>query len=200
MMKKSLIIDFKLLNKLEISYTSFLFLYNLYRNETIFNIDISEQDIDNLEKKKYIKIISSNKAQLRNSAIELIELLLIEVENQVNKKKSIKKSDRLILKDIEDNLNEYRGKWKGLKPGSMGSLKACRDKLFRWLKENPEYTMKDVLRAADIYINSINNITYLQQADYFIFKQANNREESSRLSAFIDEGELIDDNWTNTLK
>ena len=57
-----------------------------------------------------------------------------------------------------------------------------------------------LLDSSDIYINSLNNYTYLQQADYFIYKKEG-LAEHSRLSAFIDEIDIaVDDDWTTSLK
>jgi len=50
-------------------------------------------------------------------------------------------------------------------------------------------------------LSLVNDYQYLQRADYFIFKREG-KEESSRLSAFIDEredNEIIDDEWTSNL-
>ena len=70
----------------------------------------------------------------------------------------------------------------------MGSPKACKQKLTRWLLENPDYSFDDVLEAADLYLKTEGlNTRFLQNAEYFIFKQNVNREESSRLSAYVDE-------------
>ena len=67
--------------------------------------------------------------------------------------------------------------------------------------ENPEYNFDEILKAAQLYIDTEGrNITYLQRADYFIYKQDVHKGEASRLSAFIDE--LEEDNtidWTSQL-
>lgn len=119
-----------------------------------------------------------------------------------NDKKVIKKSRRYINSEIETRIKEYRNLWKGLKAGSMGSAKSCKQKLTRWMQENPEYTFDDILNAAELYILSINDLRYLQNAEFFIFKQNPHREESSRLSAFIDEvndKETLTGDWTSSI-
>ena len=80
----------------------------------------------------------------------------------------------------------------------MGSEASCKMKMYRWMKENPSYTPEQILKAADIYIKSLNNYQYLQRADYFIYKK-DGKEESSGLAAYIDEIE-VDDDWTTNLK
>ena len=67
-------------------------------------------------------------------------------------------------------VKEYRNLWKGLKPGSMGHEQGVKDKLFRWMQSNTEYSKEDIIRAAKLYIKSLDNYTYLQQADYFVYK------------------------------
>jgi hypothetical protein len=73
--------------------------------------------------------------------------------------------------------------------------------MIRWIKNNPQYTFEDILKAADLYIESLDgNYKYLQRADYFIYKKEG-KEESSRLSAFIEEINIniVDSDWTSNL-
>ena len=152
-----------------------------------------------LQQKQFIKL-AEHEIIIREKGNLLIELLLIEKVNSVKSKKEIRKSERLVSNELNSFIEEFRDKWKGLKPGSMGSLSTCKEKMRRWMQENPTYSPQQILKAADIYINSLNSLTYLQQADYFIYKK-DGKEESSRLSAFIDEIDTkVNDNWTSTLK
>jgi len=196
-MRKSLILNFEILKDFDISVDEFLFLYYLSEGQVE---DVKEIDLEKLQKQKLIKIITNEeiKYTLREKSIELIEFLTIEIPDSLTpEKKVVKRSQRA----INGRIDTFRLKWKGLKPGSMGSQKSCGIKLTRWMKENPMYTFDEILEAADIYINSLNgDYRFLQRADYFIFKQENNREESSRLSAYIDEiGMTNDDEWTSKL-
>lgn len=200
-MNKSLIIDFKLLEELEIKVQHLLILYNTYIEQIIFDIVINDE-LEYLEKKRYIKIVDNN-IILRQSSIDLIELLTVDNNNSFSKgKKIVKKSSRVVNNEIDNRIAEYRNLWRGLKPGSMGSLQSCKDKMTRWMKCNPEYSFDDIINAAKLYLRTEGmNVRFLQRADYFIYKQENNREESSRLSAFIDEigdNDSIED-WTSTL-
>ena len=203
-MRKSLVLNFDILKNFNITVEEFLFLYNISQNKEISIINV---DINELQNKKLIKIIKNKDEKnyiLREKSQKLIEFLTVEIDNSLKKNKTIvKKSDRAINADIGERINDFRIKWKGLKPGfgSMGSLKACKLKLTRWMKENPDYSFDNILEAADIYISSLNgDYRFLQRADYFIFKQENNREESSRLSAYVDEiGVSNNDEWTSTL-
>lgn len=188
-MRESLILNFNLLKDLNISVEEFIFLINIYTKRINENIIVN---IEKLQEKKFIKIIKEEEKEiiiLREKSIELLEFLTTDIDISFSKKKKvIKKSKRLINKQIDDRINEYRHKWKGLKAGSMGTPKACKQKLTRWMKENPDYNFDDILQAADLYLSEFhNNTTFLQNAEYFIFKQNSNKEESSRLSAYIDE-------------
>jgi len=194
MIENSYILDFQVLKEQNISINEFLGLIQLYEK-----IEIESKLLDFLQQKQFIKI-TENEIIIREKGSLLIELLLIEKINSVKSKKEIRKSERLVNNELNSFIEEFRDKWKGLKPGSMGSLNTCKEKMKRWMKENPTYSPQQILNAADIYINSLNNNTYLQQADYFIYKK-DGKEESSRLSAFIDEPEIkVADNWTSTLK
>ena len=136
---------------------------------------------------------------LRQNGNLLLDLITIEKINAKSSKVIVKKSERIINNELDSFIDEFRNKWKGLKPGSMGSLSACRDKMSRWMKENTKYTPQQILKAVDIYLNSLDNYQYLQQADYFIYKK-DAHGESSRLSAFIDEVDnYVDNNWTSKL-
>ena len=66
------------------------------------------------------------------------------------------------------------------------------------MKNNPDYSKEDIIKAAKIYINSLDNYTFLQQADYFIYKK-DAYGESSRLSAFIDDISKPTDDWTSQI-
>ena len=135
-----------------------------------------------------------NEIILREKGKLFIELVSIDKSSS---RKIVKKSSN---EEIDLFISEYRLLWKGKKVGSMGSLSSCREKMTRWMKENPTYTKEEIIRAAKLYLSTLENLRYLQRADFFIFKQEENKEESSRLSAFIEE---IDDrpveDWTNML-
>jgi len=158
-------------------------------------------DLEKLENKLFIKKIE-NKIYLREKSIKLIEFLSIEIEMSFNtNKKEIKKSKRVISLEVEERIHEFRDKWRGLKAGSMGSEKSCKEKLNRWMKENPKYSFEDILKASDLYLATEGaNVKFLQRADYFIFKQDSYKNEMSRLSAFIDEINInhVQD-WTSNL-
>lgn len=161
-----------------------------YLNNTLFKKTITFL-IDN----KFITEISPFNFKIRGKGLEVLEIMTSDITPTIKKDK-IKKTERAILNEID--IDKYRSLWKGLKPGSMGSKQACKNKLIKWMKENPEYSFNDIINAAKTYINSVDNLRYLQNADYFIYKQDKSGINSSRLSSFIDE-EFLDDEWTTSL-
>lgn len=197
----ALILDFNVLEQNQLSLMEFMTLLKLNHNE--IDLDINDNVLNSLQNKQFIKIVKDNEENvtiIREKSKLLIDFLLIEGLNSNYKDKKVtKKSSRSISEGFEEFITEYRSLWKGLKVGSMGSHNSCSDKLSRWLKENPQYSKEDVLKAAKIYINSLDNYQYLQQADYFIYKK-DAHGESSRLSAFIDETEVNNNtDWTSRL-
>ncbi len=198
--KLALILDFKFLADSNISLTEFLTLLTIKYSDIEY--DIVDEVKNKLQNKNFIKIIQEDEEEIviiREKGSLLIDYLLIEGLNTENgNKKIIKKSEREINNGLDEFVKEYRNLWKGLKIGSMGSQQSCSDKLIRWFNENPTYTKEDVLNAAKMYIKSLDNYTYLQQADYFIYKK-DGKEESSRLSSFIDESPTSHTEWTSFL-
>lgn len=194
MKDKAYIIDFNLLAEQNLSIEEFLVLIHL--DDELYNN--SMRVLKPLEEKQFIKIINDEKIILREKGKLFIELISIEKLSSTKNNKQIVKSDRLINVELDSFINDFRNKFKGLKPGSMGSEASCKMKMYRWMKENPSYTPEQILKAADIYIKSLNNYQYLQRADYFIYKK-DGKDESSGLAAYIDEIE-VDDDWTTNLK
>lgn len=192
------ILDFNLLYEQNLSAEEFITLINL--NNGVEAIDISLAI--KLEEKQFIKInrLDDNKLEIREKGKLLIDFVSIEGVASITNKKTIKKSNRALTEGMIEFVKEYRALWKGLKPGSMGSENTCKDKLIKWMSLNPSYSKDDILKAAKIYLKSVDNYQYLQQADYFIFKK-DAHGESSRLSSFIDEIDikLVDENWTTKL-
>jgi len=196
MINNTFILDFSILAEQNLSIEEFITIIHL-KEGIVYNN--SPRHLKSLEEKQFIKIISDEKIILREKGKLFIELISIEKLSSVKDKKQIKKSDRLLENEVNTFIEEFRNKWKGLKPGSMGSEQACKDKLIRWMSNNPKYSKEQILTAVDTYLQSLNNYTYLQQADFFIYKKEG-RDEHSRLSAFIDEEIVSNDDWLTQLK
>lgn len=193
----SLLINFNILDQLGITIDEFLLLYKLH----IQNIVSDNTLLEDLQKKQLIKIGDDNTVVLREKAKELLELSQVDSDLKFDMTKQILiKSPRIINQIVEDRVHEYRDKW-AIKTGARGSLKSCKEKLKKWMKENPDYNFDQILEASDIYLKTEgSNLKYLQRADYFISKNVGG-VESSRLSAYIDEiDEYKEEGWSNTLK
>ena len=201
-MKEAFILDLNFLKEQNLSVIEFITLLQLNEIDTGLQLDLDI--LHNLQEKQFVKLIIDKfgtNTIIREKSKLLLDFLSIESSYSDYKEKKItKKSNRIINEGFDEFIEEYRNLWKGLKLGSMGSPMACKDKMLRWMGENPNYSKEDILKAAKIYINSLNNYQYLQAAHYFIYKK-DGKEESSRLSAFIDEIDTkVTDNWTSQLK
>lgn len=195
-MKEAFILDLNFLKEQNLSVIEFVVLLQLNGIET--NITFDDSVLNELQDKQFIKLIDKE-VIVREKSKLLLDFLSIESSHSNYKeKKIIKKSNRVINEGFDEFIEEYRKLWKGLKPGSMGSENACKEKMLRWMGENPNYSKEDILKAAKIYINSLNNYQYLQAAHYFIYKK-DGKEEDSRLSAFIEEKEVDNTDWTTKL-
>lgn len=199
-MKESFILDLNLLEEQNLSLLEFITLLKL--NDKSLNLALDAWVLNDLQRKKFVKLVTDNNKEiivLREKSKLLIDFLKIETKTSNYKEKHInKKSSRVINEGFNEFIEEYRILWKGLKAGSMGSPIACKDKMIRWMQENPNYSREDIIKSAKIYVSSLNNYQYLQAADYFIYKK-DGKEESSRLSAFIEEDEVDNSDWTTKL-
>ena len=196
-MKEAFILDLNFLKEQNLSVIEFITLLQLNEIDTGLQLDLDI--LHNLQEKQFVKLIIDKfgtNTIIREKSKLLLDFLSIESSHSNYKeKKIIKKSNRVINEGFDEFIEEYRNLWKGLKVGSMGRPMACKEKMLRWMGENPNYSKEDILKAAKIYINSLNNYQYLQAAHYFIYKK-DGKEEDSRLSAFVEEKEVDNTDWT----
>ena len=196
-MKEAFILDLNFLKEQNLSIIEFITLLQLNEIDTGLQLDLDI--LHNLQEKQFVKLIIDKfgtNTIIREKSKLLLDFLSIESSySDYKSKKVVKKSTRTISEGFDEFIEEYRNLWKGLKVGSMGSPMACKEKMLRWMGENPNYSKEDILKAAKIYINSLNNYQYLQAAHYFIYKK-DGKEEDSRLSAFIEEKEVDNTDWT----
>ena len=197
---RAFILDLNFLKEQNLSVIEFITLLQLNEIDTGLQLDLGV--LHDLQEKQFVKLIIDKFGTtqiLREKSKLLLDFLSIESNySNYKEKKVVKKSNRVINEGFDEFIEEYRNLWKGLKVGSMGSPMACKEKMLRWMGENPNYTKEDILKAAKIYINSLNNYQYLQAAHYFIYKK-DGKEEDSRLSAFIEEKEVDNTDWTTKL-
>lgn len=134
---------------------------------------ITESDVQKLSQEGLISLDKSGKINLNEDLFNLTD------------------NSREIKKSIEENIGKYRDIFKDLFVGSMGSPQGVREKLYKWLVANPDYSMEDVLKAAQYWVTEkkkqVDNPMFIGQADYFIYKRNQDGTESSRLSSVIDE-------------
>ena len=199
-MKEAFILDLNFLKEQNLSVIEFITLLQLNEIDTGLQLDLDI--LHNLQEKQFVKLIIDKfgtNTIIREKSKLLLDFLSIESSySDYKSKKVVKKSTRTISEGFDEFIEEYRKLWKGLKPGSMGSENACKEKMLRWMGENPNYTKEDILKAAKIYINSLNNYQYLQAAHYYNYKK-DGKEEDSRLSAFVEEKEVDNTDWTTKL-
>jgi len=208
--KKSIIIDIKCLTitPLNLNHILTLLKVQFYLDKDLLNYEVRQEDLDYLTLNKYILLfdekIKGQKYYLREKGkVTLNKIVQIESKDYDENKLVLKdKSNKDKIEDYEAFVNKFRSLFKDLRIGSMGNLKAVKDKLKRWMKDNPEITKKEILNATNSYIESLKgDYRFLQRADYFIYKQNQRKEESSRLSLFIEEEqkEVVNSDWTTSL-
>lgn len=92
----------------------------------------------------------------------------------------------IAVEEIEDKnwgwINEYREKFKRVNKACGSSFRECKVRMERFFATHPAVRKQDVLKAADIYISSVKDPKYLQQANYFIKKGA----FESRLEQYLE--------------
>ena len=193
-----IVIDVKKINGVGITINEAIHLYKIRDDTLQYNEFVNYKK---LEKLNLIKIINDNGVEkyiIRELGNNLLDEMLEQQKKSLKRTKKLSK--RYVSKEVEENVKEYREKWRGLTLGSMGDRQSCKEKLTRWINNNPEYNMQDIMKAADIYLGDIKDLRFLQRADYFIYKK-DGKTESSRLSAFIEEinTKQVKSGWSSAL-
>lgn len=162
-------------------------------------------DFNSLEEKGFI---TQSKLQVKltpKGKSLIIKLLEINSTIKFNRPRVVRAVEVEQISQIDDSfVAKYRSLFKGTKVGAMGSEKGVKHKLERFLREHKQATPDIIIEATRRYINSLDSYRYIQQADYFIYKRDNlTMDESSRLSAFVDEvlanPNQEDDDWTTRI-
>lgn len=82
---------------------------------------------------------------------------------------------------------EFRPLFAAVSRVKAGSLSSCTRKMKEFFKKHPSVRKQDVIEAAKMYVNSVSDPQYLQQADYFIFKNSDAKSSfSSRLEQYLE--------------
>jgi hypothetical protein len=79
-------------------------------------------------------------------------------------------------------VNIYRQMFMDMKVDSGATFKDCKNRMMKFFSEHPTVRVDDVMEATKLYLESVNDIRYLQQANYFIKKGTG----ESRLEQFIE--------------
>mgnify|MGYP003610773676 CR=1 FL=1 len=82
---------------------------------------------------------------------------------------------------------EYRPLFRAVNKLAGGSTSSCLRKMQAFFAKHPSIRKDDVIAAAKMYIASVHDPTYLQQADYFIFKNSDSKSSfTSRLEQYLE--------------
>lgn len=165
--------------------------------DIMYEYHIPFQDMNYLVRKGYVEIerlengFNFGSAEITNRGIEVLE------QFEGNKVQIVKKQI-----SIEDWIEDWRSLFSSKKKGAGGSKQGCYKKMEIFLKQNPNVTKEEVFRASEAYLDSLDNIKYLQQADYFIHK-GKGLDSSSRLMQWIEvireEGSIEGNVWDNVI-
>jgi hypothetical protein len=68
----------------------------------------------------------------------------------------------------DQDINRYRSVFRGIRTGSIGTLGIVKERLYRFLYANPDYTIDDIIAAANHMTENTESM-YRQNADNFIF-------------------------------
>lgn len=145
--------------------------------------------IRNLEEAGWIKIVGTNlftDIEIRETFIELFKPSDLERR----------------LEEVPIWINKYRDIFRGRKQGAMGDPNACMQKMRRFITQYPQYTVEQILKATQLYVDSQGpRYTFLQQADYFISKQGtSDKIATSRLLTYLEDLDtaMIEEQGTST--
>lgn len=172
---------------------------SLSLKDIMYEYHIPFQDMNYLIRKGYVEIERLENGFNFDSAN--ITKLGIEVLRQFEEK-----TDKIPIVKKELSINDWIEDWRVLfsskKVGAGGSKQNCYKKMELFLKENPKVTKEEIFRATEAYLDSLDNIKYLQQADYFIHK-GKGLDASSRLMQWIEvireEGSIEGNVWDNII-
>jgi len=170
---KNIIVDIRGLKVIPLNLNQILTLLKVkfYSDKELLNFKVHKEDVQYLVDNRYLIVNnpenSTQKYYLREKGkVALDKIISIETKD-INSKLVLKDiSTKDYIEDFKILVNNFRSKFKGLKLGSMGNPQAVKDKLKRWMKDNPQITHKEILNAVDNYLESLNgDYRFLQRAD-----------------------------------
>lgn len=178
-------------NEYNISPNAFMTLYVLVHEHSNLALEVYPEELSFVQE----DLVKNSLAIDRKTYLEPTDKgkrLIADFDARGEKKKGRKQADEeLAVNQIEKFVDEYRKLFRGLRAGAMGDRNGCISKFVQFKKEYPEFFNRDrILAATKLYIDSLNDYQYLQQADYFIYKQDQNKGRSSRLASFCEEVDM----------
>lgn len=193
-MKKEIIINTRALVKSELPVDYYFTLQILFEKaENLYEAYMKAYPADflhtleTLVRLEYLKYLGDNldKDFKIPENIDILDFSLLPKATELfaSDKNTVK------ISDVDNWIQEYRLKFKGIKPNSMGDPKACRSKMKAFLKANPQYTKEDIFKAVDNHIDETDPI-YTMQADYFISKTGIDKIPVSKLFMYCERNEL----------
>jgi len=90
--------------------------------------------------------------------------------------------------DIKDDgwewVYEYQNLFRLMRKDAASTFDNVKKKMIKFFQENPSVRADDVMKATKAYLDTINDVRYLQRADYFIKK--NGPDPQSRLKEYLE--------------
>lgn len=155
-------------------------LFTLY----ITKIGISEDNFQKLRRYAYIQKINPDLPYIVDDSLQNLEI------TEKGKSILIDKVEAVAKQNL-DWVQEYRALFKGVKAQAMGDRKACEDNIRWFMKRYPEFSKEQIIAAAKKHINdNANKPQYTRRADYFIKKADANKNVTSDLLMYLENGDL----------
>lgn len=85
----------------------------------------------------------------------------------------------------DEEVQEFRSLFKGIRVGSMGSKDAVKSNLINFLVMYPNYSFKDIVLKTELHLNT-QDIKFIPNADNFILKIKDGKQ-TSRLALVMEE-------------
>lgn len=90
--------------------------------------------------------------------------------------------------NVENNWDwviSWRNLFKDIRPDRAGTLNLCLTRMKQFFAKNPHVRREDVLKATQLYLETVTDSAYLTSAHYFIKKDKGTNEQS-KLEEFIE--------------
>lgn len=161
------------------------YLESLDLKETLLYLVACKLEIDcNIADDLFTKLIKNNIIE-RDYVNEKIIVKIPIFEGDTDSRIIVNEDLLKNINIIENRIDEYRSKFKGIRTKSIGDKKQCIQNLMRWMIQYSHYNFDDILEATDYYIANTDP-QYISNADNFIFNYDNKGNLVSGLSIIMD--------------